>query len=101
LTALFSRAPETDTLILGCTHYPLLLPLIERFVPAGVEIIDQGPVVADRLRDYLVRHPEMNERLSRGGQLAFYSSEDPLRFNASASFFLGREVLARHLPLRG
>lgn len=100
LTGLFSRAPETDTLILGCTHYPLLLPLIQRFVPAGVAIIDQGPVVANRLRDYLVRHPEMNERLSRGGQLAFYTSEDPLRFNASASFFLGRSVFARHLPVR-
>jgi glutamate racemase len=97
LDRLFSKAPKTDTVILGCTHYPLLLPLIKEFVPEYVKIVSQGPIVASRLKDYLKRHPGMDQKLSRGGEVKFYTTEYPERFNQSASLFLGRAVNAIHV----
>lgn len=97
LDQLFEKAPKTDTIILGCTHYPLLLPVIKEFVPEHVKIVSQGPIVANSLKDYLKRHPGMNQRLSRGAEVAFYTTEYPERFNQSASLFLGREVKAIHI----
>ncbi len=97
LDQLFIRAPKTDTIILGCTHYPLLLPVIREFVPDHVKIVSQGPIVANSLKDYLNRHPGMNQRLSRGGEVTFYTTEYPERFNPSASLFLGRTVNAIHV----
>jgi glutamate racemase len=97
LDHLLKKAPETDTLILGCTHYPLLLPLIKALVPGHVRILSQGPIVARSLLNYLERHPEMNQRISRGGVLKFYTTEYPERFNESASQFLGRPVQADHI----
>lgn len=97
LDRLFEKAPETDTIILGCTHYPLLLPVIKEFVPEHVKIVSQGPIVANSLQNYLQRHPGMNQRLSRGGEVKFYTTEYPERFNQSASLFLGRGVSAIHV----
>lgn len=68
LDELFASDPVIDTIVLACTHYPLLRPLIERFVPAGVRIVGQGHIVADSLKDYLLRHPEIEGRLSQGGK---------------------------------
>ncbi len=97
LDRLFEKAPKTDTIILGCTHYPLLLPVIKEFVPKNVKIVSQGPIVANSLNKYLKRHPGMNQRLSRGAEVKFYTTEYPERFNQSASLFLGREVKAIHV----
>ena len=97
LDHLFKGAPKTDTVILGCTHYPLLLPLIKEFVPKNVRIVSQGPIVANSLKDYLKRHPEMNQRLSRSGDVKFFTTEYPERFNQSASLFLDRPVSAVHI----
>ncbi len=94
---LFLTAPETDTVILACTHYPLLMPLVKQFLPPGVKIVAQGPIVATSLKDYINRHPEMNNRLSQGGSLKFYTTEYPERFNQSASVFMGSTVNAEHI----
>jgi glutamate racemase len=75
-----SRAPAR--VLLGCTHYPLLLPGIRKVVPAPVEILTQGPIVADRLADWLVRHPEMERRLGRTGSRRFMTTDDPDWFAA-------------------
>lgn len=94
---LFSTAPQTDTVILACTHYPLLMPLVKQYLPPGVKIVAQGPIVASSLVDYLKRHPEMNQRLSRGGTVRFFTTEYPERFNQSASLFMGNPVNAEHI----
>lgn len=86
--ALLARDAQIDTLILGCTHYPLLLPQIRRFLPAGVRAFPQGECVAASLQNYLVRHPEMAARLSRGGNARFLTTESAERFAAAAQIFL-------------
>lgn len=85
---LFAADPRIDTLILGCTHYPLLLPKIRKYVPAGVALLPQGEYVAESLADYLRRHPEMNCRLTRGGSCRFLTTESPEKFSEAASLFL-------------
>lgn len=92
LDALFAQSPDIDTLILGCTHYPLLLPKIRRYVPPGVEILLQGPVVAASLVDYLRRHPDMDSRITRGGAVRYLTTELPSRFDPLASLFMDEPV---------
>ena len=96
---LFEREPNIDTLILGCTHYPLLLPVIKKFVPSTVKILTQGEIVAKSLADYLSRHPEMDIKCSKTGNHRFYTTENPEKFSQSASMFLGRGVEAEYLML--
>lgn len=88
LDALLSRDGEIDTLILGCTHYPMLLPLIERFLPPGVRAFPQGECVAASLKNYLERHPETARRISRGGNAHFLTTESPERFCRTVGAFL-------------
>jgi len=92
LKRLFDQDPRIDTLVLGCTHYPLLLEQINRFIPAGVQIMSQGPVVVTSLGDYLRRHPEMDARCSKTGQCRFYTTEDPDTFDEASALFLDRNV---------
>ena len=99
LENLFQRQPLIDTLILGCTHYPLLLPIIQKNVPAGVTILNQGAIVAASLRNYLFRHPEMDCKCSKNGMHAYYTTESPEKFNNLASLFLNREVKAKAIML--
>ena len=99
LEALFSRDPRIDTLVLGCTHYPLLLEKIRRHVPAGVRVCPQGERVAEALVDYLRRHPEMDERLSKNGKTEFFTTESPERFSENAAVFLGAPAPAEKIVL--
>lgn len=101
LEALFSRDPRIDTLVLGCTHYPLLLEKIRRHVPAGVRVCPQGERVAEALADYLRRHPEMDERLSKNGKTKFFTTEAPERFSENAAAFLGAPAPAEKIALDG
>jgi glutamate racemase len=82
-------AAAPQRVLLGCTHYPLLLPAIRPLVPAQVEILTQGPIVADRLADWLARHPEMEQRLGRGGDRRFLTTDDPTWFAARGRLILG------------
>ena len=91
---IFEREPDIDTLILGCTHYPLLLPIIEKYVPPNVKILTQGAIVAESLANYLMRHPEMDAKCSKTGKYRFFTTENPEKFNQTATLFLGREVKA-------
>ncbi|MFW6203089.1 MAG: glutamate racemase [Marinilabilia sp.] len=92
LEKLFEKDPHIDTLVLGCTHYPLLLEQIYQFIPRGVGVMSQGPVVAASLRDYLRRHPEMDARCSKEGKCRFYTTEHPHTFNEASALFLNRRV---------
>lgn len=96
---LMARDPEVDTIVLGCTHYPLLMDKIRRYAPVGVRILQQGELVADSLKDYLRRHPEVDCRLSRGGSVEFLTSENPAKFDELASLFTDHPVKSRHCPL--
>ena len=91
LDLLFTKDPQIDTIILGCTHYPLLLDKIRQFTPEPIRIISQGEYVARSLRDYLNRHPEMDARCDKGGNCRFLTTESENKFEESASIFLGRQ----------
>lgn len=91
--------PLIDTLVLGCTHYPLLISSIQKYLHETVTIIDQGPIVARKLADYLKRHPEMEARCSLNGSISYYTSEQASNFNDKASLFLKEPVNAVKLHL--
>ncbi|HWR99698.1 MAG TPA: glutamate racemase [Prolixibacteraceae bacterium] len=96
---LFSRDPLIDTVILGCTHYPILSDVIRQYLPEGVVLLDQGPVVADSLQDYFVRHPDMEARCSKGGRRDFFTTESSGNFDPLANLFLGSDVRSKHIKL--
>ena len=92
-------AQGVDELVLGCTHYPLLLPKIRQFLPPGIRLIAQGDIVAKSLADYLVRHPEMEGRCSKGGHTEFFTTESAADFDEKATVFWGGAVKSQHLGL--
>lgn len=83
---------EIDTIILGCTHYPLLLNKILKYVPRGVKVIAQGEYVANSLTDYLRRHPEMEHRCSKGASCRYLTTENAEKFKESALIFLHEHI---------
>ncbi|MDR2765210.1 MAG: glutamate racemase [Tannerella sp.] len=91
---LLARDPQIDTILLGCTHYPLLTDKIKQFLPRTITIFPQGEQVADRLKDYLFRHPEIDGRLTKGGSCHFLTTESVAKFSEMASLFLKRPVAA-------
>ena len=99
ISNLMYRDPKIDSVILGCTHYPLLLDLIQKHMPAHVRVIPQGGYVADSLKDYLSRHPEMEARLTHGTSVSYFTTEHPVTFNENASFFLKSAVQAQRISL--
>lgn len=108
LQKLLEQDPLIDTIILGCTHFPLLLPKIEQQLAklstinsqlSTIKIIPQGQYIASSLEDYLHRHPEMDERLSRGGTCQYLTTESATKFRESASLFLNEEVEVQHIAL--
>ena len=96
---LMAEDGDIDTVILGCTHYPLLADKIRRYLPDSVSLLSQGTIVADSLADYLERHPEMRCRLSTDGTARFLTTENPDRFDPLATLFMGEDVAARHVTL--
>lgn len=88
IDGIMQRDPEIDTLILGCTHYPLLMEKIVKYVPQGVRIVPQGEYVAQSLEDYLRRHPEMEQRLRKGGRAEYLTTESADKFSESATLFM-------------
>ena len=95
------RDPEIDTLILGCTHYPLLRKKIEAALPAGVHVLAQGDLVASALTDYLERHKALEEKLDKNGTCEFLTTEHPEKFRQSASVFLNDlNISAKHIDLQ-
>jgi glutamate racemase len=99
LRSLFTKDPLIDTIILGCTHYPLLKEVIHQFLPDGVKLLEQGPVIADKLKDYLHRHPEIEIRCSKSGRRDYLTTESTGNFDQLAKLFLGEEVQSQHVRL--
>ena len=96
---LMEKDPKIDTILLGCTHYPILLPKIQRYVPKNICVVPQGEYVADSLKDYLKRHPEMDRKCTRNGSCLFYTTEAEEKFTESASTFLKQKVKATRISL--
>jgi glutamate racemase len=91
--------PEIDTVILGCTHYPLLLPKIHKYMPRGIRIISQGEYVAEALKDYLERHQDMEQRCTKGGTTHYLTTENPDKFREQAQLFLHEPVTVENVTL--
>ena len=96
---LLEKDPLIDTIILGCTHYPLLMNALKKAVPEGIRIVSQGEYVAASLEDYLRRHPDMDSMCSKGGTMRFYTTESPERFKECAKMFLHKDVSVEHIDL--
>lgn len=99
LDALAQKDSLIDTIILGCTHYPLLMPKIEKYKRPGVRIVAQGEYVANSLKDYLKRHPEMNEKCTKTGTCQYFTTENPIRFQEQAQVFLHEKIQVNHVNL--
>lgn len=97
--ALMRKNSRIDTILLGCTHYPVLKEFIEEIVPPHVRVIAQGAIVAKSLKDYLNRHPHMDAKCSRNGSVHFLTTESAKDFNQNASIFMGYAVSAVHISL--
>ncbi len=91
--------PEVDTLLLACTHYPLLKEKIRKFLPEHIQLISQSDIVAKSLLDYLQRHPEVEARISKRGDRKFYTTDSTIEFDHKATNFFGATVQSNHLDL--
>ena len=98
--ALLEKDPEIDTMVLGCTHYPLLAHKIKKFLPDNVNIVCQGPIVADSLADYFNRHPEIENRLSTTATVTYLTTEHTEKFDSLASVFIGKPVVSHTINLQ-
>lgn len=99
IDALLSQCADIDTVILGCTHYPLLVSKIKEYMPKSVHVIEQGGIVAESLKDYLKRHPEMEQRCSKGGKCRYFTTEDAEKFSEMGSIFVNEQIKAEHVSL--
>lgn len=99
LQQLLKSSKEIDTVLLACTHYPLLLNTIKKFLPAGINIISQGEIVAESLQDYLARHHEIEEKCTKNGQLSFYTTDSTDDFDRHSQIFFGEKVYSIHASL--
>lgn len=91
--------PDIDTLILGCTHYPILMPKIKQYVPDGIQIVSQGEYVADSLKDYLSRHTDMDARCTKDGAVRYYTTENAEKFKEAARIFGAENMNVEHIDL--
>ncbi|MDE7412490.1 MAG: glutamate racemase [Muribaculaceae bacterium] len=99
LGIILEKDPDIDTLVLACTHYPLLFPKIRKFAPENIRVIAQGDLVADSLADYLRRHPEIERECSKNGTVEYLTTESTEKFNHLASTFMKKEVNAKRITL--
>ncbi len=96
---LLNQSNEIDTLLLGCTHYPLLIDSIKQYTPKSVAILSQGKILADSLADYLQRHPEMEQRLTQGETRQFFTTDNTENFDGHGTLFYGAPVQSKHIEL--
>ena len=99
LDSLLEKAEDIDVVLLACTHYPLLLPLIRNHLPKNIKIISQGGIAARSLKDYLRRHPEIDRHCGRSGQLVFQTTGDMADFDGHASMFFGKKIKSHKVHL--
>ncbi|MEO6229977.1 MAG: glutamate racemase [Ferruginibacter sp.] len=96
---LLTNSTDIDTVLLACTHYPLLINKIKKYLPANTTVLSQGVIVADSLQDYLNRHPKIANKCSQNGNLSFFTTDATDDFDAKAAIFYGKPVKSTHLAL--
>jgi glutamate racemase len=96
---LLSQSTGIDTILLACTHYPLLVEKIKQFIPQGIKVLSQGKIVADSLQEYLSRHPEMEAKCSKNGQISFFTTDSTEDFDSHATNFYSKPVQSQHLAI--
>lgn len=96
---LLKKSPGIDTILLACTHYPLLVKKIRKYLPPGVKIISQGEIVAKSLKDYLARHPKIEEKCSKHSLLQFFTTDSTEDFDKHSKVFFGEKVISRRVDL--
>ncbi len=101
LNELLKKSGEIDTIVLGCTHYPLLLKKIEKFLPKHVKIISQGEIVAQSLVDYLLRHKGLEDKCSKNSQVSFFTTDSTSDFDRHSAVFFGKMANSQHVDLLG
>jgi glutamate racemase len=99
INTLLAQFANIDTILLACTHYPLLMEQIQQCIPEGVRVLSQGKIVADSLQEYLERHPEIAGNCSQNGQLAFFTTDSTEDFDNHAANFYGKPVKSIHLEM--
>jgi glutamate racemase len=96
---ILDKNKDIDTILLACTHYPLLREKIEAHLPGNVKLLSQGEIVAESLKDYLHRHPEIETKITKQGARSFYTTDSAEDFANKASIFFGESISARHIDL--
>lgn len=99
ITRLFAQSPDIDTVVLGCTHYPMLLDKIKKEVGDRAKVLIQGDIVAESLKDYLSRHPELEKLCTKGGHCTYLTTENPEKFTNLAGIFLREPVAVEHVEI--
>lgn len=99
IRSLLKKDAQIDSIILGCTHYPLIVPTIRRYLPTRIKIISQGEIVARSLKSYLERHPEMDAKCTKNGVTSYFTTESTEKFIHSASIFLHATIKAERISL--
>lgn len=92
IKALLAQDEQIDTILLACTHYPLIEAQIRQYLPAHIKVISQGQIVAQSLVAYLERHPAMNDRLTKTGHIQFFTTDDTQSFDEQGSLFFGKKI---------
>lgn len=101
IATLLAQSTDIDTILLGCTHYPLLEDTIRKHLPEGIDIISQADIVADSLQDYLKRHTDIEENISKQGHTAFFTTDSTTNFNENAKLFFGDSIQSTHVAIQG
>ena len=96
---LMAQSPDIDTILLACTHYPLLLSKIRQFVPRGIKIVSQGEIIASSLQDYLARHPEIEEKCGKSGHVELYTTDSAEDFDRHSAAFFGKALSSKHISI--
>ncbi|MBN1186895.1 MAG: glutamate racemase [Bacteroidales bacterium] len=99
INILLEKDSRIDTILLACTHYPLMIQKILKSVPENIKVISQDEILAKSLKDYLDRHPEIEQNCSKNGEHEFLTTDSTEVFDSHASIFFGKEVKSKHLPL--
>ncbi len=99
LENLLKNSGDIDTVLLACTHYPLIKHKIEKYLSGNITLLSQGEIVAASLHDYLLRHPEMNNRCSKKGKISFYTTDKSEDFNEHATIFYEQSIKSQHIEL--
>lgn len=99
INRVFEKDKNIDTVVLGCTHYPLLIDKIRQYIPQEVRLVAQGSYVAKSLKDYLYRHPELDAYCTKGGQTQYFTTESAEKFTGAAEVFLNTKISVSHISL--